>query len=115
MNKEFTKDDLKCGQVVKFRNEMLGMVMNYDNNGFIVSPKIGNMPIKEFNSKLENMYDGNDRSDIIEIYDNSDTTQIFDISTEGRTLLWERYEKVEMTMEEICEELGKQVKIVEKH
>ena len=114
MNKKFTKDNLKTGDVVKFENGQIGLVF------------------KEFNAtaiKEGCLFIGYLKNDLISDNENFTITQvrrprsmedcIFEtFANEYGELIYDKNEeieeKVEMTMEEICAALGKNIKIVKK-
>lgn len=51
-------------------------------------------------------------SDIIKVYDFKDSVCGVSLNPSIRKLIWEREKDVEMTIEEVCKALGKNVKIV---
>ena len=105
---EFTKADLKDGMVVKYANGNKRMVLG---EHLIGNRKYG--PLDEYNEDLTNMYTS--ELTIVEVYI-CNATAIEDIfDKHDLTLIWERKEKPEpeeMTIEEICKALGKEIKII---
>lgn len=118
MNKNFTKDDLKVGYVVKYRNGELRMVMPY-SRGLALTDLDG----KWLNINTELNYDltevpcvpGTTKNslDIMEVYGLSAFgSTAYRISTFGRKLLWKREEAKKMTVAEIEKALGYKVEVV---
>lgn len=117
MKKEFTKKDLKNGDVVKYRNGLAGVICL--DTGAVI------MDENEF------MYVNTIRDDLTHAseYENADSSYNWDIVAVRRpsnpgdcrpcafkhefgTLVYERKEVEEMTLDEICKALGKEIKIV---
>ena len=115
--KQFTKSDLKYGDIVELRNgNRYVYVKNYfDLIGYdpktydaIVSLKNGHdIPISDYNNKLLYKKRGECKYDIMKILDKNEIC---------KNLKWtlER-SKTEMTLEEVCKELGRDIKIVKEH
>lgn len=113
MNKKFTKADLKTGDVVKFRNEELGIIiLEYDtiackNGGWISMNGISEDLTSSF-------YIG--KYDIVAVRrPNENAACCFDAmraNSPRGTLVYERKEPEEMTLAEVCKLLGKEIKIV---
>ena len=115
--KQFTKSDLKYGDIVELRNgNRYVYVKNYfDLIGYdpktydaIVSLKNGHdIPISDYNNKLLYKKRGECKYDIMKILDKNEIC---------KNLKWtlER-SKTEMTLEEVCQELGRDIKIVKEH
>lgn len=115
--KQFTKSDLKYGDIVELRNgNRYVYVKNYfDLIGYdpkpydaIVSLKNGHdIPISDYNNKLLYKKQGERKYDIMKILDKNEIC---------KNLKWtlER-SKTEMTLEEVCKELGRDIKIVKEH
>ena len=111
MNKKFTKADLKNGDVVLTRN----------NKVYIVCVDTGTLIGQNGYNRLSDVRDdltyttfiGNDY-DIIAVRRplNPDDCRFSAFSDAKGTLVYERDETVEMTLEEVCKALGKNVKIV---
>lgn len=108
---EFTKADLKDGMIVEYANGWRRMVLN----GNLLSMS-GHALLRDFTDDLKSHF--SQGLNIHKVYTCntgcvSDLTEIFE--TCNLTLIWERKEKpkpVEMTIEEICKALGKEIKIV---
>lgn len=117
MKNKFSKHDIKSGYVVELRDGSHLMAMRCDQemfNKILINEEGKWASFDFFNSDLtrKNGCEG----DIMKVYGlNRYPHQALDISFKARPLLWERIETVEMTMDEVCEALGKQVKIVDKH
>lgn len=109
--KTMTKEDLKFGMVVQYRNDDLRMMMPTSSKAIFVGEDGSHGSLELYREDLTNTMSAD--CDIVKIYGlvkwsfDALTTNIRD-----RTLIWERKEEVEMTMEEICKALGKTVKIV---
>lgn len=110
---EFTLADLKPCMVVKRRDEELRIVTASTNGLLFTYCGIW----KDFSSYNDDMTykDGFHDYDIMKVYGYSDLQYMaIDVTEKNRDLLWERIEEPEeMTLEEICKELGRNVKIVE--
>ena len=116
--KQFTKSDLKNGDIVELRNgERYEYIEKY-NDRFIYSTDsdevIVNLKDGEY-SRLANYDDdlrykgrGNCEYDIMKILDMSEFYK-------KQKWTWEREKTEEMTLEEVCKELGKDIKIVKEH
>lgn len=106
-----TKSDLKTGMMVKFRNGNYRMVMKgVEGNDRLVG-KLGHFTtLDEINEDLSHAYE-KDR-DIVKVR----SYWKIPFGTEGIVLCEEevepKREDVEMTLNEICDALGKNVKIV---
>ena len=120
MNKNFTKDDLKVGPVVKTREGGLYMIMPKNDDSLIMvrdgrhgEPVENYLP--DLIHNLSGRFDCVKGLDIVEVYGRPEFKYYaLDISTEYRPLLWKREEPKEMTHEEIEKALGYPVKIVTK-
>lgn len=107
---EFTKADLKDGMVVEYNNGERGIVLKEN----LVS-EYGYLKLESYNSHLE--FEGHRPEDwlIKKVYETHAHRLDTIFETENLTLIWERKEKpkpVEMTLEEVCKALGKEIKIV---
>lgn len=111
MNKEFTKNDLKNMDVVLRRDGSVAVI--FDDPKILVFKGGWNIFIAPYyNSDLTSVT--SDKLDIIAVRRPIETNDIsFDAFEKnlGR-LVYERDETVEMTLEEVCKALGKNVKIV---
>ena len=116
--KQFTKSDLKNGDIVELRNGERYVYIEKYNDRFIYSTDsdevIVNLKDGEY-SRLGNYDDnlrykgrGNCEYDIMKILDMSE----FYKKTKWT---WEREKTEEMTLEEVCKELGRDIKIVKEH
>lgn len=123
MNKNFTKEDLKVGYVVKTRARGLYMVTRNDIDQLVmVDQHHGYMPLYEYNDDLTDSdrtscfgSEADENYDIVEVYGYSTINgRTRDIETAHRKLLWKREEPKEMTLEEVEKALGYPVKIVNK-
>ena len=116
--KQFTKSDLKNGDIVELRNGERYVYIEKYNDRFIYSTDsdevIVNLKDGEY-SRLGNYDDdlryksrGNCEYDIMKILDMSEFYK-------KQKWTWEREKTEEMTLEEVCKELGKDIKIVKEH
>ncbi len=110
MNGEFTKADLKTGDVVKFRCGNVGIVIGVPN---IIVTKTGWHDLSDTNSDLTSIY-GCEDYDIVEVRRPKEKGdhQFDAIKNKWGTLVYERKEVEEMTLTEVCRLLGKEIKIV---
>lgn len=116
MKKEFKKNDIKSGYVVELRDGSRLMAIRYNQELFnkIIIDEDGEWShFDQFNNELTSKISS--KYDIMKVYGLSQYPyQALNISPRYRPLLWERKEPIEMTMDEVCKALGKQVKIVNK-
>jgi len=112
-----TKNDLKTGMIVETRDNEYALIMGNavltleDNNG-------GGAPLSLYNEEM--LYRGEKEWDIVCIY--AERTDLSGSSLEWKLknsdfligeLIWERESEIkEMTPEQVCKELGKEIKIV---
>lgn len=113
MNGEFTKADLKTGDVVKFDNEELGIVIT--EHKVIACKNGGWINLNNIKEDLTNSFYVN-KFNIIAVrrpYDQSACSfDAFRSNAPRGTLVYERKEVEEMTLAEVCKLLGKEIKIV---
>lgn len=95
--KQFKKSDLKNGDIVELRNGLRATVDKKNNALFYGNDNV--ISIYAFNENLTSKFKHD--WDIIKI--------------ERLALLYDRNEQTEMTLEEVCKELGKDIKIVKEH
>lgn len=111
MNKEFTKADLKTGDVVMLRGGELGIVIAEFE--VIVCQNGGWLNFAHIRDNLTDSFYG-EKYDIMVVRRpkyNHDCA--FDAIHHDRgTLVYDRKEPEEMTLEEVCKLLGKEIKIV---
>ena len=109
MNKEFTKADLRTGDVVMQRNGVI-QIANRELGMFITEDWWNDMD--GFNSNLTHI-DG-EEFDIIAVRRPRKKTDCTFKAFEYKsgTLVYERKEVEEMTLAEVCRLLGKEIKIV---
>lgn len=109
MNKEFTKADLKTGDIVLQRDGKIDIViLDFE----MLLTKTGCNLLKEFNDDLTSV-NGTD-FDIVAVRRPSVYRHCSFNAFESKlgTLVYERKEVEEMTLEEVCKALGKEIKIV---
>lgn len=109
-NKQFTKDDLKVGYVVKLRNGDVRMYMPCSFCSF---------SLVSTNGTITSCYDidltNTEGScwDVMEVYGYAQNgSSALMISIQNRERLWTREETKKMTVEEIEKELGYKIEIV---
>ena len=109
----FTKSELKPCMLVQFRNGDLRIVAKANGDLIFVDPNTGKVGEESYYSDtLENM--SSCERDIVAVYGYKKLyVDALVCDTKHRDLIWEREEKVEeMTLEQVCKELGKTIKIV---
>ena len=109
MNDIFTKADLKTGDVVNFRNELVGIV-NRDLEMIICVD--GFESLDSIRSDLTHAR--KKQFDIVEVRrpKNKGDCAFNAIRCKWGTLVYERQEAEEMTLEQVCKLLGKEIKII---
>ena len=120
MKKEFTKADLKNGDVIKYRNGLTGVVcietgaVILDRNEYMTVDTICD-DLTHLDKAYTSSYRNSDW-DIVAVRRPNEPCDCrpnaFD--TKQGTLVYERKEVEEMTLEEVCKALGKEIKIVKK-
>lgn len=108
----FTKDDLKVGYLVKFRNGEFAHVVDTIDEGMCLDTKDRWNTLRNYNNDLTNRTAH--MINIIEVYGYTRyglNAHKFEIG--NRELLWKREEVKEMTIEEIQKVLGHKIKVVE--
>ena len=109
---EFTKADLQNGMIVEYANGWKRMVLN----GNLLGIKNGHSPLTNFLDDLKCKWDQDLNINKVYTCKTIDLTGLLEAFDEHNlTLIWERKEEpkpVEMTIEEVCKTLGKEIKIV---
>lgn len=116
MNKKFTKADLKTGDVVLRRNGVVEIVCRetdslISKDGFNVLSNVK----KDLTSAF--VFDSNSDWDIVAVRRPRTPYECQFKAFDKRygELVYEHKETEEMTLEEVCKALGKEIKIVKKH
>lgn len=114
---EFTKEDLKSGMVVEYRDGMFAVILPFQNGLSTITEDGTALNLSRFTDDLR--YPSNCDIDIIRVYGLSENARaMLNFSKEHRELLWERKERRRMTIGEIKriaeEKIGEQIEIVEK-
>jgi hypothetical protein len=111
MNKEFTKANLKTGDVVKLRNEELGIVLA--DFEIIILQNGGQLHYETISEDLTDAYNVKEY-DIVAVKRPIDKYDCAFSSFERNNgiFVYERKEVEEMTLAEVCKLLGKEIKIV---
>lgn len=113
MKKEFTKKDLRNGDVIRHRNDRVGIICV--ETGTIIYTD-GFNGLRGIDDDLTNMGSGSKEWDIMEVRRPKDPSdcKFSAIKFHHGELVYERKEVEEMTLEEVCKALGKEIKIVKK-
>lgn len=118
MKKEFTKKDLKNGDVVKYRNGRVGIVIL--ETGTVILENDDYMGVDDICDDLTDkgaIYPVNSKGwDIVAVRRpmESHECRLCAFDRNFGELVYERKEVEEMTLEEVCKALGKEIKIVKK-
>lgn len=124
--KQFKKSDLKSGDIVELRNgDRYILIKNARHNQydtptdiFMSINKFGSIPLSWYSDSLLNS-NGDKSYDIMKISDSFYIPNIFRTHPSGTLVVpdWalEREKTEEMTLEEVCKELGRDIKIVKEH
>lgn len=124
--KQFKKSDLKSGDIVELRNgDRYILIKNarhnqYDNptDIFMGVNSYRCIPFSHYNDNLLNSKEGKSY-DIMKMSDGFYIPNIhlaYPLDTfKTPDWVWEREETEEMTLEEVCKELGRDIKIVKEH
>lgn len=124
--KQLKKSDLKSGDMVELRNGQIYIFIKdakrnqYDNptDIFMGVNSYRCIPFSHYNDNLLNSKEGKSY-DIMKMSDGFYISNIFRAypSDTFKTpdWVWEREETEEMTLEEVCKELGRDIKIVKEH
>lgn len=111
MNKKFTKADLKTGDVVEFDNGKLGIVITELKT--IVCQSGGYINMSSITPDLTDIYHVTDWAIVKVRRPNEACDCRFQAMAYGLgALVYERKEPEEMTLEQVCKELGREIKII---
>ena len=112
--KEFTKADLKNGDVVKMRDGSVNIVCV--DTGTLICAKSGFNLLRDYANDLTESKWNDGEFDIVAVRRPKEPNECrFDAFDCGKgELVYERKEVEEMTLEEVCKALGKEIKIVKK-
>lgn len=109
----FKISDIKPCMLVELRKGTICMVMETEDssnkNGLILTSKQGdNIQIsKNYNNELKEAYFNDENYDIMKVWGFTNISyQVLDFVKSGRKLLYERKEKVKMSLKEIEERMG---------
>lgn len=102
---------LKTGMAVELADGRLAMVYENAQNELFFINQGGSIKVAEYDENLANT---NSEWNISKIYGFRHSNHYLnEVSTNRRYLLWERPVEVEeMTLEQVCKELGREIKIV---
>lgn len=114
------KSDLKTGMLIEARNGTKYIVLKdvetkyYGVQDLLFACENGFMCSANYTEDLK-AKSGDKQFDIVKVYSRAFEAEILKIDGEGRELLWQREETIEMTLEEACKKLrdtmGKPIKI----
>ena len=107
--KEFTKADLKSGDIVIFRNHDAGVVF-LEQNAIIFKGFGEYIELSDYDTKLCDIL--SEEWDIVKVHRPNSPDGLIHDQWYKAPVVWEREEAVEMTLEEVCKALGKEIKIV---
>jgi len=125
---KMTRDDLRCGYLVKLRNgEFLLVARAMGFTKILVSESGSWMYLSEYADDLTKRTPGGFSMEFLQVCNDLDIVEVYGLikgmamygetlhavdTTKHRDLLWERKNPVKMTMEELCKTLGFEVEIV---
>ena len=109
--------NLKEGMVIKTRNGQKFYIRNHCQYGLIASSEKTWINCNVYDNELYYLKNLEDQElkefDIMEIYNTDAVTMETLFADSDLTLIWEREPAEEMTLKEVCEALGKKIKIKE--
>ena len=105
--------NLKEGMVIKTRNGQKFYIRNHYQYGLIASSEKRWIKCSGYDNELYLKDQELKEFDIMEIYDTDAVTIETLFEDSDLTLIWEREPAEEMTLKEVCEALGKKIKIKE--
>lgn len=109
--------NLKEGMVIKTRNGQKFYIRNHWQYGLIASSEKTWITCNGYDNELYYFKNLGDQElkelDIMEIYDTDAVNMENLFADSGLELIWEREPAEEMTLKEVCEALGKKIKIKE--
>ena len=113
MNKVFTKADLKSGDIITFREGSYGMYIDTFDAVMFLENDGSYLPLTDIiNITFKDKY-GESQWDIIKIQRPEKTNGIVPYHWLEGKVMWEEKPPIEeMTLEEVCKALGKEIKIV---
>jgi hypothetical protein len=115
MKKEFTKKDLKNGDVIKRRNGDIEIVC-VDTGACIAKNNFNRLSDVNDDLTVDHIWESDKNWDIVAVRRPKEPSdcefRAFDLDL--GELVYERKEVEEMTLEEVCKALGKEIKIVKK-
>ncbi len=107
---QFAKQDINPCMMVKLRCGIIRIAMNTRRDGIVFCDRdfTAQNSLQSYTNDFKEI-NGDAEYDIVEVYDIKEFDS--DFTLEDRDLLYKE-EPQEMTLEEICKELGKEIKIV---
>ena len=109
MSTEFTKSNLKSGDIVTFRNNDVGVVFK-EQDCIIFSDFAQYFQLFNIQTDLTDITDT--QWDIVKVQRPKDAHYLMKYRWNDADIIWKREEAIEMTLEEVCKALGKNIKIV---
>ena len=103
------KKDIKSGMVVKLRMGIWCLVINHEDKVIFVSKHGSQLFLERYNFNL--IHFTNEMWDIVSVA-KTEPHNLIALNESEFNIIWEREERIEMTIEEIEKELGFNIKIV---
>ncbi len=107
------KNELKMWMRVLYNNGEIAIVVNVYNEIILIS-QMGIIPLNDYSDTLYCNSDNSRELDIMKVYAQPSKSLVLDYDKKG-DLLWNRNNVEKLTIEEVCEQLGKEVEIITKH
>ena len=112
MNKVFTKADLKSGDIITFCEGSYGMYIDTFDSVMFLEDGGGYLPLTDIvDITFKDKY-GESEWDIVKIQRPKKTNGIVPRHWLEGEVIWKEPPIEEMTLEEVCKALGKEIKIV---
>ena len=98
----FTKDDLKAGMVVEYRNGHRRLVLPKENGKLFLISDDNYLDVSSLSNDL--LYEGSSNLDIVKVYSINSSFPLKSILEKkyGLNIIWERKETKEISVEEAC-------------
>ena len=109
MKDNFTKSNLKSGDIVTFRNNDVEIV--FKEQDCVIFSDFAQY-FQFFNTQVDLTDITDTQWDIVKVQRPQDAHYLMKYCWDETDIIWERDEAIEMTLEEVCKALGKNIKIV---